>query len=70
MPRKKQVKRGRPRTYRMPEKIDASPEEVAAALLRTPPKKAGEWRYQQEQEQEYREREKQRPPLDLVEEGE
>ena len=65
MPRKKQVKRGRPRTYRMPEKIDASPEEVAAALLRTPPKKAEEWRYQREHSQEG---EEQRPPLDLVEE--
>ena len=36
--------RGRPPEFVMPERIDASPEEIAKAFLRTPPKK---WRYTQ-----------------------
>lgn len=38
-------KRGRPRTLVMPERIDASPEEIARAVLSAPPKRADEWRY-------------------------
>lgn len=33
---------GRPPTYVMPERIDASTEEIASRFLRKPPK---EWRY-------------------------
>ena len=35
--------RGRPPTKLMPDRIDASPEEIAEAVLRMPPKK--DWRY-------------------------
>ena len=38
-------KRGRPVKYTMPEPIDATPEEVAKALMRTPPKKPHEWKF-------------------------
>ena len=34
--------RGRPPTYVMPERIDASPEEIASRFLRKPP---AEWQY-------------------------
>ena len=36
-------KRGRPVTKPMPEQIDATPEEIAEAVLRMPPK--SDWRY-------------------------
>ncbi|WP_419863038.1 hypothetical protein [Candidatus Poriferisodalis sp.] len=35
---------------RMPEPIPDTPENVAKALMNTPPKKPGEWRYEQERE--------------------
>ncbi|MCY4109269.1 MAG: hypothetical protein OXG11_09595 [Chloroflexi bacterium] len=35
--------RGRPRVHPMPERIDATPEEIADAILKAPPK--SEWRY-------------------------
>jgi hypothetical protein len=37
--------RGRPVTKNYPERIDASPEEIAERVLMMPPKKPGEWRY-------------------------
>ena len=43
-PRKK--KRGRPVIHKMPEPIDASPEEIAETVLRAKPK--DEWRYEKE----------------------
>ena len=44
MPRKKKD-RGRPVKYTMPERIDASPEEIAEVVLWAKPKKV--WRYEQ-----------------------
>ena len=41
--RKVRKQRGRPPTHRMPERIDASPEEIAEAVLRMPNKT--DWRY-------------------------
>ena len=41
-------KRGRPVKYTMPEPLDATPEEVAKALMRTPPKKPHEWKFMQD----------------------
>ena len=38
--------RGRPPKYPMPERIDASPEEIAETVLRAKPKKV--WRYEKE----------------------
>ncbi len=38
-------KRGRPVKYPMPERIDATPEEIADVVLRVKPKK--HWRYEQ-----------------------
>ena len=38
--------KGRPPKYTMPERIDASPEEIAEVVLRAKPKKI--WRYEQE----------------------
>ena len=38
-------KRDRPVKYTMPEPIDATPEEVAKAILFTPPKKPHEWKF-------------------------
>ena len=38
--------RGRPPKYPMPERIDASPEEIAEVVLGAKPKQA--WRYEQE----------------------
>ncbi len=35
--------RGRPRIHDMPERIDASPEEIAEVVLKMPPK--SDWRY-------------------------
>ena len=42
----KKKERGRPPKYPHPEPIDASPEEIAAVVLRAKPK--AEWRYEQE----------------------
>ena len=42
------VIRGRPTEWDYPERIDASPEEIAEAVLRMPPKKRGEWRFERE----------------------
>lgn len=41
-------KRGRPPKRRYPKRIDASPEEIAEAVLKMPPKKRSEWRYLKE----------------------
>ena len=41
-------KRGRPVKYIMPEPLDTTPEEVAKALMRTPPKKPQEWKFMQD----------------------
>ena len=38
--------RGRPPTWEYPDRIDASPEEVAEVVLRAKPKK--EWRFEEE----------------------
>ncbi len=38
--------RGRPVKYDMPERIDASPEEIAEVVLKAKPKET--WRYEQE----------------------
>jgi len=40
----KKRKRGRPRRP-MPERIDDAPENVAKALLETPPKRKQDWKY-------------------------
>ena len=45
---KPKTPRGRPVTKPYPERIDASPEEIAEMVLRMPPKKRGEWRFEQE----------------------
>ena len=47
MPRTKKP-RGRPVKHPRPERIDASPEEIAEVVLRAKPKKA--WRFEQERE--------------------
>lgn len=49
MPEKRPI--GRP-PKPMPERIDASPEEVMRAILETPPKKRGEWKYEKEGDQD------------------
>ena len=41
-------KRGRPVTLTMPPDIPDTPENVAKALLTTPPKKRGEWQFLKE----------------------
>lgn len=41
-------KRGRPQEREWPKPIDAEPEDIARAVLSTPPKKRDEWRYLQE----------------------
>ena len=38
--------RGRPPKYEMPERIDASPEEIAEVVLKAKPKE--KWRYEEE----------------------
>lgn len=38
-------KRGRPVKYVMPDKVDATPEQLAKAILSTPPKKPQEWEF-------------------------
>ena len=42
---KKETKRGRPVEKPMPEPIPDTPENIARALLTTPPKKEDEWDY-------------------------
>ena len=47
MPNKPEPKkRGRPAKYKPPERIDASPEEIAEVVLRAKPKKV--WRFEEE----------------------
>ena len=43
--KKKSGKIGRPVTKTMPERIPDTPENIARAILFTPPKKADEWKY-------------------------
>ncbi len=38
-------KRGRPPKYPMPERIPDTPENVAGAVLNTPPKKRDDWEF-------------------------
>ena len=40
--------RGRPTEWDYPARIDAPPEAIAEAVLRMPPKKRGEWRFERE----------------------
>lgn len=40
-------KRGRPVEKPFPDRIDASPEEIAEMVLRMPPKKSGKWRHEE-----------------------
>ena len=47
MPEKKE--KGRPPTWSYPERIDATPEEIAEQVLSMPPKKRGEWRFRARQ---------------------
>ena len=51
MKQKAKKKVGRPAKV-WPEKIDASPEEIARVLLTTPPKRAHEWDFMKEEEKE------------------
>ena len=50
MPEKNEQKRrrGRPVKYVMPEPIDATPEQLAKAVLFTPPKKPEDWKFMQD----------------------
>ena len=43
----KSKKAGRPPTLTMPEPIPDTPENVAEAMMRTPARKPGEWKYMQ-----------------------
>lgn len=43
----KSKKVGRPPTLTMPEPIPDTPENVAKAMMRTPPRKRGEWKFMQ-----------------------
>ena len=45
---RKRKAKGRPSKYVMPEQIPDSPENVARALMRTPPRKPEDWRFVQE----------------------
>ena len=45
----KRKRRGRPPVLKMPEPINASPEEIAEVVLRAKPKKA--WRFEEEAEE-------------------
>ena len=47
MPKRKK-QRGRPPVKSMPEPIPDTPENIAQALLTTPPKKEGDWKYKKE----------------------
>ena len=40
------------RRYEMPPQIPDTPENVAKAMMRTPPRKADEWKYLQKREEE------------------
>lgn len=51
MPRPRKRGPGRPPANPMPPRIDASPEDIAWAILNTPPKK--NWRYLREAESDY-----------------
>ena len=42
---KKTGKVGRPRIKAMAKRIPATPDQILDAVLKTPPKKANEWRY-------------------------
>ena len=42
-------KAGRPPTLTMPEPIPDTPENVADAMMRTPPRKPNEWKFMQRQ---------------------
>lgn len=46
---KKKRKPGRPPVKKMPERIPDTPENVAQALLATPPKKKSDWKYLQDE---------------------
>ena len=48
MPKKPKKLRGRPPVKQMPEPIPDTPENIAKALLTTPPKKDSEWEYPKE----------------------
>ena len=48
----KAKKAGRPPTLTMPEQIPDTPENVAKAVLSTPPKKRDEWKFVQQKESE------------------
>ncbi len=48
MQEKEKRGRGRPPTYTMPDRIDASPEEIAKAVLSIP--KKDRWRYMEQEE--------------------
>lgn len=50
MKKQSDKKRGRPPVYVMPEPIPDTPENIAKAILTTPPKKRSEWKFIQEQE--------------------
>lgn len=43
-------KAGRPPTLTMPEPIPDTPEGVAQAMMRTPPRKRHEWKFMQEKQ--------------------
>ena len=47
MPKAKK-QRGRPPMKPMPEPIPDTPENIARAILTTPPKKEGDWEYKKE----------------------
>ena len=55
---RKRKAKGRPVKYTMPEQIDDTPENVARALMRTPPRKPDEWKFMQEFRQQEAERAK------------
>ena len=61
---KKETKRGRPVEKHMPEPIPDTPENIARALLTTPPKKADEWDYLKDREIEVTGALLRRPPKD------
>ena len=55
MSKKESVKKvGRPRKLIMPDPIPDTPENIAKAVLTTPPKKPHEWKYMQRREGESR----------------
>ena len=44
-PKPKRAKRQQPEALALPERIAASPEEIARAVLATPPRKASDWKF-------------------------